>query len=202
MNELSNACQWKDELIVDFIERWRTLNLNCKDWISQSSTIEMYIQGMHWRLSYILQGIQLETFDKLSTKAHKMVINLEGQEHLLLILTKPWWSHNQNMGARLLQILKNPWWQVLHKSKPLQRKEQKWLENPVIYKKVGAKEKPLKICTKNGIHLVTLMSQKYFMISYKRNLLSYQGQGILTFEDKNNVCTYEVLPSRGGIEYH
>ena len=141
ITELSNAWQWKDELVVNFIECWRTLNLNCKDWISKSSTIEKYFQGMHWRLSYILQGIQLETFDKLSTKAHKMEINLEGQEHLLLILTKPWWSHNQKMGARLLQILKNPWWQVLHKSKPLQRKEQKWLKNPVIYKKVGAKEK-------------------------------------------------------------
>ena len=31
MMELTNTKQWKDELIVDYINRWRSLSLNCKD---------------------------------------------------------------------------------------------------------------------------------------------------------------------------
>ncbi|XP_071932994.1 uncharacterized protein [Coffea arabica] len=80
MTELSNTHQWKSEPVIDFIDRWRNLSLNCKDRISESSAIEMCIQGMHWGLRYILQGVQPETFDELSTKAHKLEINLDGQE--------------------------------------------------------------------------------------------------------------------------
>ncbi|KAH7859382.1 hypothetical protein Vadar_000384 [Vaccinium darrowii] len=58
MVELTNACQWKDEPVVDYINRWRHLSLNCKDRLSESSGIEMCIKGMQWDLQYILQGIQ------------------------------------------------------------------------------------------------------------------------------------------------
>ncbi|KAL0403640.1 UNVERIFIED_CONTAM: hypothetical protein Sradi_2004800 [Sesamum radiatum] len=48
MIELTSARQWKDEPVVDYINRWRSLSLNCKDKLSEASAIEMCIQGMHW----------------------------------------------------------------------------------------------------------------------------------------------------------
>mgnify|MGYP004683078557 CR=1 FL=1 len=57
MIELTNARQWNDEPVIDYINRWRSLSLNCKDRLSESSAIEMCTQGMQWGLRYILQGI-------------------------------------------------------------------------------------------------------------------------------------------------
>ena len=50
MVELTNTRQRKDELVIDFINRWRNASLNCKDRLSEASAIEMCIQGMHWEL--------------------------------------------------------------------------------------------------------------------------------------------------------
>ncbi|KAL0337551.1 UNVERIFIED_CONTAM: hypothetical protein Scaly_2030200 [Sesamum calycinum] len=47
MVELTNSRQWKEEPVVDYINRWRNLSLNCKDRLSEASAIEMCIQGMH-----------------------------------------------------------------------------------------------------------------------------------------------------------
>ncbi|KAK4393921.1 hypothetical protein Sango_1862900 [Sesamum angolense] len=47
MVELTNSRQWKEEPVVDYINRWRDLSLNCKDRLSEASIIEMCIQGMH-----------------------------------------------------------------------------------------------------------------------------------------------------------
>ncbi|KAM1236838.1 hypothetical protein PS2_037634 [Malus domestica] len=46
MLELTSTKQWKDELVVDYINRWRTLSLYCKDRLSETSSIEMCVQGM------------------------------------------------------------------------------------------------------------------------------------------------------------
>ena len=54
MMELTNLRQWKDELVVDYINRWRSLSLDCKDRLSKASRVAMCIQGMHWGLLYIL----------------------------------------------------------------------------------------------------------------------------------------------------
>ncbi|KAL0367323.1 UNVERIFIED_CONTAM: hypothetical protein Sradi_3622400 [Sesamum radiatum] len=54
MVELTNTRQWKDEPIIDYINRWRALSLNCKDKLSEASAIGMCIQSMHWGLVYIL----------------------------------------------------------------------------------------------------------------------------------------------------
>ncbi|KAL0411798.1 UNVERIFIED_CONTAM: hypothetical protein Slati_3769500 [Sesamum latifolium] len=54
MVELTNSRQWKEESIIDYINRWRNLSLNCKDRLSEASAIEMCIQEMHWGLCYIL----------------------------------------------------------------------------------------------------------------------------------------------------
>ncbi|KAL0349343.1 UNVERIFIED_CONTAM: hypothetical protein Sangu_1162100 [Sesamum angustifolium] len=46
MVELTNSRQWKEEPVIDYINRWRNLSLNCKDRLSEVSTIKMCIQGM------------------------------------------------------------------------------------------------------------------------------------------------------------
>ena len=47
MMELTNTKQWKDEPVVDYINQWQSLSLDCKDRLSEISAIEICIQGMH-----------------------------------------------------------------------------------------------------------------------------------------------------------
>ncbi|KAM1050609.1 hypothetical protein ACFX2A_033040 [Malus domestica] len=54
MLELTSTKQWRDEPVVDYINRWRNLSLDCKDRLSEISFIEMCVQGMQWGLHYIL----------------------------------------------------------------------------------------------------------------------------------------------------
>jgi hypothetical protein len=44
--------------------------------LSEVSAIEMFIQGLHWGLSYILQGIKHVTSKELATHAHDMKLNI------------------------------------------------------------------------------------------------------------------------------
>ncbi|CAL2246851.1 unnamed protein product [Prunus armeniaca] len=46
MMELTYTKQWKDEHVVDYINRWRSLSLDCKDMLLEISTVEMCIQGI------------------------------------------------------------------------------------------------------------------------------------------------------------
>uniref|UniRef100_A0A2N9GIS1 Uncharacterized protein n=1 Tax=Fagus sylvatica TaxID=28930 RepID=A0A2N9GIS1_FAGSY len=41
MMELTNTKQWKDEPVVDYINRWRSLSLDCKDRLSEASGVEI-----------------------------------------------------------------------------------------------------------------------------------------------------------------
>ncbi|KAM1420100.1 hypothetical protein ACFX2I_002498 [Malus domestica] len=76
MLELTNTKQWEDKLVVDYINRWRTLSLDCKDRFSKTSSIEMCVQGMQCGLHYILQDIKPRTFEELATRAHDMELSI------------------------------------------------------------------------------------------------------------------------------
>ena len=82
MMVLTNTKQWKDEPVVDYIHRWRSLSLDCKDRLSKISAVEMCIQGMHWRLLYILQGIKPQTFEELETHAHDMELSISSHGNM------------------------------------------------------------------------------------------------------------------------
>ena len=72
MMELTKACQGEDELVVDFINRRRSLSLHCEDRLSEISSIEMCIQGVNWYLHYILKELKPNIFEQLTTRADDM----------------------------------------------------------------------------------------------------------------------------------
>jgi len=76
MIELTNTKQWKDEPVLDYINRWRALSLECKDRLSEASAVEMCTQGMHWDLLYVLQMSKPRTFQELMTKTHDMEVTI------------------------------------------------------------------------------------------------------------------------------
>ncbi|KAM2657977.1 hypothetical protein EV1_013288 [Malus domestica] len=76
MLELTSTKQWRDEPVVDYINRWRNLSLDYNDKLSEISSIEMCVQGMQWGLHYIFQGTKPRTFEELATRAHDMELSI------------------------------------------------------------------------------------------------------------------------------
>ncbi|KAL2472530.1 Uncharacterized protein Adt_40666 [Abeliophyllum distichum] len=66
----------KEELVEEYIERWRNLVLNCKERISEASSIDMCVQDMHWGLLYNLQANMPHSFQELATRAHDLEIQI------------------------------------------------------------------------------------------------------------------------------
>ena len=79
--ELTNSKHYKEEYVIDYIQRWRNLSLNCKDQLSEASAIKMCIKGMNWAISYILQEIKPKTFEELATHAHDMELSIASNGH-------------------------------------------------------------------------------------------------------------------------
>ena len=65
--ELTSTRQRKEESVLDYISRWRSLNLECKDRLSEASAIEMCAQDMKWDIMYTLQVNKPKTFQELAT---------------------------------------------------------------------------------------------------------------------------------------
>ena len=57
------------------------MSLDCKDRLTELSSVEMCIQGMHWELLYILKGIKPRTFEELATRAHDMELSIASREN-------------------------------------------------------------------------------------------------------------------------
>ncbi|XP_070046163.1 uncharacterized protein [Nicotiana tomentosiformis] len=95
MIELTNTRQRKGEPVIDFINRWRNESLNRKDKLSEASGIEMCIQGIHWVLRYILQGIKPCTFEELATRAHDMDLSMDSAGNERLPIYEPHKGNNK-----------------------------------------------------------------------------------------------------------
>ena len=89
MIELAASHQWKEEPVIDYIHRWKNLNLNYKEWLSESAALDICIQGMKWGLRYILQGIKPKTFKELATRAHHMEVSMSDAGNLAPLVQEP-----------------------------------------------------------------------------------------------------------------
>ncbi|GAV62216.1 LOW QUALITY PROTEIN: hypothetical protein CFOL_v3_05740 [Cephalotus follicularis] len=73
--ELANTKQRKDKPVVDYIE-WRNIVLNCKECISEASSIDIRVHGMHWGLLYSIKSNMPHSFEELSTRAHDVELKI------------------------------------------------------------------------------------------------------------------------------
>ncbi|KAG9458313.1 hypothetical protein H6P81_002821 [Aristolochia fimbriata] len=77
--ELTNLKQRQGEKVIEYINRWHNLSLNCKESTSLSTqtSIDMCIRGMNWTLVYFLQSRKPRDFQELATEAHNMEILIQ-----------------------------------------------------------------------------------------------------------------------------
>ena len=76
MMELTNTKQRNGEPVIDYINRWRALSLDCKDKLTELHAVQMCTQDMYWKLLYILQGIKPHMFEELATLVHDMGLSI------------------------------------------------------------------------------------------------------------------------------
>ena len=80
--KLTSTTQWTNEPVVDYINQWHSLCLDCTNRISEISAMVICIQRMHWGLLYILQGIKPRTFEELATCAHDMGLSISNRGNM------------------------------------------------------------------------------------------------------------------------
>ncbi|GAV63029.1 LOW QUALITY PROTEIN: hypothetical protein CFOL_v3_06551, partial [Cephalotus follicularis] len=73
--ELANTKKRKHEPVVYYIV-WRNLVLNCKGYISEASSIDMGVQGMHWGLLYSIKSNMPLSFEELAIRAHDLELQI------------------------------------------------------------------------------------------------------------------------------
>jgi len=103
MTTLTNIQQWKDEPVLDYINRWRALNLECKDRLSDACAVDMCIQQMNWDLLYVLQMSKPRTFQKLATKAHDVEVTVASRHGNSFCSTE---SKKDKLNSRILSSLR------------------------------------------------------------------------------------------------
>ncbi|KAL9224851.1 hypothetical protein vseg_000846 [Gypsophila vaccaria] len=96
MSELTNTTQGEDEPVIEYINRWRALSLECKEHLSETSVVEMCINGMDWDLLYILNGIKPRSFQELATRAQNMEITIKGHNKSRSSSSKAYANMNNN----------------------------------------------------------------------------------------------------------
>ena len=62
MTKLTNTKYWKDEPLLDYINHWCALSLECKDRLFEASSMGVCTQGMAWDLLYVVQMSKPRTF--------------------------------------------------------------------------------------------------------------------------------------------
>ena len=77
LTELTNTRQWKEEPVLDYVNHWRSLSLECKDRLSEASAVEVCAQGMEWDILYALQVNKPKTFQELAIRAHDMEVTID-----------------------------------------------------------------------------------------------------------------------------
>ena len=76
---MTNTKQWKDEPVLDYINRWCSLSLKYKDCLFEPFVVQMCAQGMEWDLLYVLQMSKPRTFQALATDMEMTITNRHGK---------------------------------------------------------------------------------------------------------------------------
>ncbi|WMV46788.1 hypothetical protein MTR67_040173 [Solanum verrucosum] len=88
MIELTKARQGEDKLVVDFINRWRSLSLNCKDHLSKTSSIEIVGLGC-----VLMQNGKVIAYASSQLKIHKKNYLTHDLELAAIIFALKIWRH-------------------------------------------------------------------------------------------------------------
>ncbi|XP_020592712.1 uncharacterized protein LOC110033161 [Phalaenopsis equestris] len=61
--------QRTDETLVDYILRWRNINMKCEPQLQEQHAIEILLKSIHGPIAFLLKGFTIKTFENLLSKA-------------------------------------------------------------------------------------------------------------------------------------